>query len=57
MAKYHRLTQGERYQIEALKPSGLGPRAIGKQLSVSHSSISRELKRNTPRKYLYSPRQ
>ena len=51
MAKYHRLTQEERYQIEALKTNGLGIRAIAKQLNLSPSTISREIQRNTPRKY------
>ena len=52
MAKYHRLTQENRYQIEALKTSGLGVRAIAKQLDLSPSTISRELRRNAPkRKY------
>ena len=52
MAKYHRLTQENRYQIEALKTSGLSVRAIAKQLDLSPSTISRELRRNAPkRKY------
>jgi IS30 family transposase len=37
----------ERYQIEALKKEGLSQRAIALNISVHHSTISRELKRNS----------
>ena len=46
MGKYHRLTQGERYQIEALLVSGKGVRFIARQLGRSPGSISREIQRN-----------
>jgi len=43
---YKQLTMRERYQIEALIKEGLSQRAIAKNLSVHHSTISRELSRN-----------
>lgn len=45
MANYRRLTRDERYQIEALLKSGLGIRAIARQLKREPSSISREVKK------------
>lgn len=44
--KYQRLTREERYQIGALRKSGLGLRAIGATLSRHPSTISREIRRN-----------
>lgn len=46
MGRYHRLTPDERYQIEALKQSGLSLRGMAQILERSPSSISRELGRN-----------
>lgn len=43
---YQRLTREDRYQIAALKKSGLGVREIAEQLERAPSTISRELKRN-----------
>ena len=37
----------KRYQIEALIKEGLSYRAIAKNLEVSHSTISREIRRNS----------
>jgi IS30 family transposase len=37
----------ERYQIEALKKEGLSQRAIANNICVHHSTLSRELKRNS----------
>ena len=37
----------QRYQIEALKKEGLSQRAIANNICVHHSTISRELKRNS----------
>jgi len=37
----------ERYQIEALKKEGLSQRAIAINICVHHSTVSRELKRNS----------
>ena len=45
--KYKQLTMKERYQIEALKKEGLSQRAIANNICVHHSTISRELKRNS----------
>ena len=52
MAKYRRLTEGERYQIEALFSNGSSLRDIAKHLSRSPSSISRELKKFKSKVYL-----
>ena len=48
MRSYHRLTEGERNQVYALKKSGLTQCAIADQICVNKSTISRELKRNEP---------
>lgn len=47
MEGYRRLTPIDRYQIEALKESGLSVRGIAGIVERSPSSISRELKRNS----------
>ena len=46
MRGYAQLTQGQRYQIEALLKTGHNQTMIAKVLSVHKSTISRELKRN-----------
>lgn len=46
MRVYSQLTQGQRYQIEALMKKGHNQTMITKVLSVNKSTISRELKRN-----------
>jgi IS30 family transposase len=43
---YHHFTQSHRCLIEDLLGKGHGPRAIGRLMGRSHSSISRELRRN-----------
>ena len=43
---YTQLAENERYQIYALKASGLSQKRIAEQLGRSESTISRELKRN-----------
>jgi IS30 family transposase len=45
--KYKQLTMMQRYQIEALIKEGLSQRAIANNVCVHHSTISRELKRNS----------
>ncbi len=45
MRAYHRLTEGERNQVYALKHAGLTQRAIAEQISVHKSTICRELQR------------
>lgn len=47
MEGYRRLTPIDRYQIEALKESGLSVRAIAGIVERSPSSVSRELQRNS----------
>jgi len=44
--KYHHLTEGERYQIQALHAEGFGPTAIGQSIGRCKSVISRELRRH-----------
>ena len=46
MRAYHRLTEGERNQVYALKKAGLTQWAIADQICVNKSTICRELKRN-----------
>lgn len=46
MGKYCRLTQAERYQIEALRARRIGVRSIARQLKRPASTISRELVRS-----------
>ncbi len=46
MEAYHRLTQAERYQIEALMQSGISIRGVAKIINRNPSTISRELERN-----------
>ena len=45
--KYKQLNMKKRYQIEALKKEGLSQRAIANNICVHHSTVSRELKRNS----------
>ena len=47
MRAYHRLTEGQRNQVYALKKTGLHQYAIADQIGVNKSTISREFKRNT----------
>jgi IS30 family transposase len=46
MRAYHRLTEGQRNQVYALKIAGLTQCAIADQICVNKSTISREFKRN-----------
>jgi transposase, IS30 family len=46
MSTYKQLTYEQRCQIEALKKSGMSQQAIATVISVSQSSVSRELSRN-----------
>lgn len=50
MKKYKQLTLGQRYQIQSLVQAGLNQSDIAEQLKVHRSTISRELKRNTPKR-------
>lgn len=47
---YRHLTEGERYQIEALSKAKKSPAYIAEQLGRSKSTISRELARNSGRR-------
>lgn len=47
MRTYKQLTYEQRCQIEALKKSGISQQAIAALITVSQSSVSRELSRNT----------
>lgn len=50
MKKYKQLTLAQRYQIESLLKVGLTQSEIANQLDVHRSTVSRELKRNTPKR-------
>ena len=52
---YKQLIEGQRYQIEAYLREGFSYREIGKRLQVSHSTISREVRRNRIRDNHYLP--
>lgn len=43
---YQQLTQEPRYQISALRKTGMSLRDIAKEVGISHSTVSRELSRN-----------
>jgi IS30 family transposase len=59
MAKgYHHLTYEQRCQIYTLKAMGLSQAEIARQLSITRSTLSRELKRNTGKRgYRYQQAQ
>ncbi len=44
---YHHLIQDERCQIWGLKKSGLSQRDIGRELGRHHTTIRREMQRNS----------
>jgi IS30 family transposase len=46
MSSYTQLTQGQRYQISALKKAGHTQEEIGEAVGTSESTISREVRRN-----------
>lgn len=56
MRHYKQLTQGQRYQIEALKAAGKNQNEIAELLGVSGSTVCRELKRNQGKRG-YRPKQ
>ena len=56
MSNYKQLNQAQRYQIEILKKAGKSQKEMAELLSVSESTISRELKRNRGKKG-YRPKQ
>jgi IS30 family transposase len=56
MKTHKQLTEGQRYQIAALKKAGSSNKEIAVLVETSESTISRELKRNTGRRG-YRPKQ
>ena len=52
---YKQFIEGQRYQIEAYLREAFSYRDIGKRLKVSHSTISREVRRNRIRDNHYLP--
>ncbi|MBE8232246.1 MAG: helix-turn-helix domain-containing protein, partial [Endozoicomonadaceae bacterium] len=44
---YKQVTLAQRYQISAHRQAGYSLRAIGELIGIDHSTISRELKRNS----------
>jgi IS30 family transposase len=49
---YRQLTQGQRYQIEAGLRAKQSQASIAKQVGVHPSTISREVRRNSPKEGL-----
>ncbi len=45
--QYQQLTQEPRYQISALRKTGMALREIAKEIGVHYSTVSRELRRNS----------
>ena len=45
---YNHLTQKDRYVISHLSLAGYSHREIGRRIGRSHSTVSREIKRNGP---------
>ena len=56
MRSYQQLTQGQRYQIDALKRNGHSQREIANTIRVHKATISRELRRNRGQRG-YRPKQ
>ncbi|MBC7425084.1 MAG: helix-turn-helix domain-containing protein, partial [Bacteroidia bacterium] len=48
--RYYQLTQAQRYMIETLIKSGKNQTQVANLLNVHRSTISRELRRNTPQR-------
>ena len=53
--RYRQVTEGERYQIAALKQAGFWPAAIARRIGRHRSTISRELTRNASSGGWYRP--
>jgi IS30 family transposase len=53
--EYRQLTQAQRYQILALRSTGLSMREVGKIVGCHNSSVSRELRRNLATGTDYKP--
>ena len=53
--KYRQITSGERYAIAALRRRGLSARAIAAELGRAHTTVSREIRRNSCADTAYRP--
>jgi IS30 family transposase len=53
---YKQLIEGQRYQIQVYLHEGLSYREVAKKLGVSHSTISREIRRNHNNNCVYDPK-
>ena len=53
--KYRQITSGERYAIAALRRRGLSARQIAAELGRAHTTISREIRRNSCNDASYRP--
>jgi IS30 family transposase len=53
--KYRQITSGERYAISALKRRGLSARQIAAEMGRAHTTISREIRRNSCTDGAYRP--
>jgi len=53
--KYRQITSGERYAISALRRRGLSARQIAAELGRAHTTISREIRRNSCNDGFYRP--
>ena len=53
--KYHQITSGERYVIQALRREGLSQSAVARGVGRSPATISRELRRNLSSQGRYTP--
>ena len=53
--KYRQITSGERYAIAALRRRGLSARQIAAQMGRAHTTVSREIRRNSCTDGAYRP--
>lgn len=53
---YKQLIEEQRYQIQVFLHEGLSYREIAKKLGISHSTISREIRRNHSNDRTYDPK-
>ena len=53
--KYRQIASGERYAIAALRRRGLSAREIAAELGRAHTTISREIRRNSCTDGAYRP--
>ena len=53
---YKQLIEGQRYQIQVYLHEGLSYREIAKKLGISHTTVSREIRRNHINDCVYDPK-